>query len=510
MYQYIIFCALVLYLFHTLVYHKYNWPSYVRMINKIPGPKGVLFFGSTLKYYRLKHEELLPDMLKDLKTWGPTFRYWYSGVAVVIVSDIDDIQTILTSRQSYRKGIIYKNIKPWLGTGLLISTGQKWHTMRKIITPTFHFSILQEYVHVFNKNTKIMVKLLEECDKEDCDLNGFITYCALDSICETSMGTFLNSQRTKAESEYVQAIFGIGKIIVERMFSPFLFSDRNFKMSSLGREQAKLLKILHGFTSKIIEEKKQAFEKTETEERDPDQPKKISFLEMLLEKQKTHFFSDTDIREEVDTFLMAGHDTTAAALTWAFFELGHRHDIQDKVYEEMRRIFGDSDRSPTYQDLMEMSYLKRVLQETLRIYPSVPVISRKFDSDIQLKNYVVPARTEMVLVIYSIHRNPDIYPDPEKFDPDRFLPEESEKRHTFAYVPFSAGQRNCVGQKYAMLQMLVLASSILRRYKIISLDDRESVKPLPDVILRPNKKLKWRIIPRNSIDKNENTLNSNF
>lgn len=141
-----------------------------------------------------------------------------------------------------------------------------------------------------------------------------------------------------------------------------------------------------------------------------------------------------------------GHDTTAAALTWSLFELGHHPEVQEHVYEELQKIFGDSDRPPTYQDLMDMTYLKRVVQEALRLYPSVPVISRRFETDMHLREYVVPAHTEIVLVLYHIHRNPDIFPEPEKFDPDRFLPEAVEKRHPFAYIPFSAGQRNCVGE----------------------------------------------------------------
>lgn len=503
MYQFLVLCLILVIIFHIFIFHKYNSPKYVKAINKIPGPEDLIYFGSTLRFYKLKHEEMLPDMLNDLKIYGSTFRYWYSGVAVVVVSDIEDIQTVLGSRLNYTKGIMYKNIIPWLGTGLLTSAGHKWRTMRKIITPTFHFSILQGYVGIFNRNTEIMMDLIKNHkNKKDCDLTNFVTYCALDNVCETAMGTCINSQITGGDSEYVRAIFRIGKIVVERMFSPVLFTDHNFWLSSLGREQTKLLKVLHGFTSKIIQDRKKimsvsAREEKKEEEETNEYSKKKSFLEMLLEKQESNSISDRDIREEVDTFLMAGHDTTAAALTWAFFELGHHHDAQEKCYEEMQKIFGDSDRDPTYQDLMEMSYLKRVLQETLRLYPSVPVISRKFNIDVQLKNYLVPANTEMVLVLYSIHRNPHFYPNPEAFDPDRFLPEVSEKRHPFAYVPFSAGQRNCVGQKFAMIQMLVIASSILRRYKIESLDPRESIKAVPEVILRPSKKLRWRLTERN-------------
>ncbi|KAK6635661.1 hypothetical protein RUM44_000915 [Polyplax serrata] len=433
-------------------------------------------------------------------------RYWFMGIPVVLISDVDDVKKVLSCVSTQEKGILYDNLKPWLGTGLLTSNGEKWKSMRKIITPTFHFSILREYIPIFSKNAKIMLSLVDKCgDPKSCELTGFVTYCALDSISETSMGREINSQVTKSENEYVRAIFRMGQIVVERLFSPFLYSDFVFRMTPLGREMFNVIRILHGVTSKLIEDrKKQQQQQRESSVSESNAPvnleepakKQTPFLDLLIEKQKIFKFSDTELRHEVDTILMAGHDTTSTALNWCFFELGHHESIQNKVHDELQRIFEGSQRDPTHQDLMKMEYLKRVLQETLRLYPSAPVISRKFDVDIQLKNYNVPAKTEVILLLYHIHRNPDIFPQPEVFDPDRFLPEVVNKRNSFAYIPFSAGPRNCIGQKYAMMQMLVLSSYVLRKYKIKTLTPRESVRPVPDVILRPNVQFRWQLTPR--------------
>ncbi|KAL0265509.1 UNVERIFIED_CONTAM: hypothetical protein PYX00_011036 [Menopon gallinae] len=346
----------------------------------------------------------------------------------------------------------------------------------------------------------------QEIGKNECDLARYVTHCALDNICETAMGISVNSLTSGANSKYVQSIFRMGKIVVNRMFNPILYTDASFMLSPLGWEHSKILKTLHGFTSKVIKEKKEIQTRKRAMANSLDTIKedansvgvveRKSFLEMLLESQAAHSLTEQGIREEVDTFMFEGHDTTAASVVFALFELGHHPDIQERVYNEMREIFGDSDRMPTYQDLMQMSYLKRVIQEILRLYPSVPVISRKFDVDFRIRDYVIPANTELVLVLYYIHRNPDIFPDPDNFDPDRFLPDISEKRHPFAYVPFSAGQRNCIGQKFAMLEELVILSSILRKYTILSLSDRASMKVVPEMILRPSDVLRWRIEKR--------------
>ncbi|EEB17116.1 cytochrome P450, putative [Pediculus humanus corporis] len=505
MFESLIILFILIFIFHLFIYHEYHLPKYVNLINKIPGPVSHSYFGSSLKFYRLKHEEILYDLIEGFKKWGPTYRLWYSGVAVVFVSDLEDVQTILSSREANAKGMLYRNILPWLGCGLLTSCGEKWQKMRKIITPAFHFTVLCDYIEIFNKNTKIMLDVLKKKKDDDegkkCDLSKYLTRCTLDNICETAMGTSINALRTGSESKYVKAIFRMGQIVVERMFSPLHFTNMSFMFSLKGLEHSRLLKILHGFTYEIINEKMMNLIKEKSggrvEKKTGNVYKtKSSFLDILLENQKIHCLSFEDIRQEVDTFMFEGHDTTAASLTWTLFELGHHPEVQERCYSELIEIFGDSNELPSYNDLMKMNYLKRVIQETLRLYPSVPVISRKFKVDMQLNDYLVPANTEIILILYAIQRNEKIFKNPDKFDPDRFLQEEIIKRHAFAYVPFSAGQRNCIGQKFAMLEELVVLSSIIRNFKIESLNDRNSIRVVPEMILRPHQNLKFKLIKR--------------
>ncbi|KAJ4450149.1 Cytochrome P450 4C1 [Periplaneta americana] len=225
--------------------------------------------------------------------------------------------------------------------------------------------------------------------------------------------------------------------------------------------------------------------------------KRPTFLDLLIEmSEKEGLLTDADIREEVDTFMFEGHDTTSVAISWTLYLLGCHPEIQDKVVEELHNIFGDSDREAFYEDLQKMTYLEQVIKETLRLYPSVPGFSRILDVDTKIKNYTIPAGTCTPIFPFLIHRNSKVFPNPEEFNPDNFLPEKVRSRHPFSYIPFSAGPRNCIGQKFAMFEEKVVLSSVLRKLKVESLDKREDVPILLDMILRPKYGLRLKIYPR--------------
>lgn len=183
---------------------------------------------------------------------------------------------------------------------------------------------------------------------------------------------------------------------------------------------------------------------------------------------------------------MQGHDTTAAGSSFVLCLLGIHTKIQEKVYEEIKTIFGDSDRPVTFNDTLEMKYLERVIMETLRMYPPVPIIARKLNQDVQLssENYVLPKGTTVVIATYKMHRRADLFPNPEVFNPDNFLPENTSTRHYYSYVPFSAGPRSCVGRKYAMLKLKILLTTILRNYRIKSNLTEKDFRLQADIILK--------------------------
>ena len=166
-------------------------------------------------------------------------------------------------------------------------------------------------------------------------------------------------------------------------------------------------------------------------------------LDTLLVAEAKGQIDAEGIREEVDTFMFEGHDTTATGLLFIFFLLGQHKDVQQRVYEEIKSLVDASGGEPlSTADFNSMNYTDRVIRESMRLYPPVPFISRDLTEDVQLASgHTVPKGTQCHLHIYDLHRDPEQFPDPEVFDPDRFLPEECEKRHPFAYIPFSAGRR---------------------------------------------------------------------
>lgn len=303
------------------------------------------------------------------------------------------------------------------------------------------------------------------------------------------------SKKTQGQSgfDYAMAVMKMCDILHARHRSLLLRANWIFNLTNLAKEQIKLLNTIHGLTMKVIRSKKNAFKlgargslaqtdihtiekpngvgnggdtsveglsfgqssglkddlDVEQEIDDIGEKKRLAFLDLLLESAENGaLISDKEIKEQVDTIMFEGHDTTAAASSFFLSLMGIHKDIQEKVYQEMHDIFGDSDRPATFQDTLEMKYLERCLMETLRLFPPVPLIARELKQNLQLSTgkYTVPAGATVVITTYLLHRDPKIYPNPSKFDPDNFLPERQANRHYYAFIPFSAGPRSCVGE----------------------------------------------------------------
>ena len=176
--------------------------------------------------------------------------------------------------------------------------------------------------------------------------------------------------------------------------------------------------------------------------------------------------------------------------------LANLQDIQVQVLEEILSVVGPT-KVPTYDDLQELRYTERCIKETLRLFPSVPFISRITGEEFRTRTgHTIPAETVIHVHIFDVHHNDKLYPDPLKFDPDRFLPENVSARHPFAYIPFSAGPRNCIGQRFALLELKAALCGILRNFRLEKVDDMYEVEFKADLVLRPIKDVKVKILAR--------------
>jgi cytochrome P450 family 4 len=527
------------------VYWRLSRRNLYKYAAKLPGPKGLPMIGNALEFLGTSHM-IFKNVIEKGKDYNEVIKIWIGPKLLVFLVDPKDIELVLGSHVYIDKAPEYRFFKPWLGNGLLISTGTKWRSHRRLIAPTFHLNVLKSFIDLFNENSRLTVKKMSKEGKKTFDAHDYMSECTVEILLETAMGV---SKKTQDQSgyDYAMAVMKMCDILHLRHTKIWLYADWMFNLTKHAKNQEKLLDTIHGLTKKVIKNKKVAFSKgargslattsiktddikqhdnksttvveglsfgqsaglkddldVDVDDNDIGEKKRLAFLDLLLESAENGaVISDEEIKEQVDTIMFEGHDTTAAASSFFLSLMGIHQHIQDKVVEELDQIFGNSDRAATFQDTLEMKYLERCLMETLRMYPPVPVIARQLKENLKLAtgDYVVPSGATVVIATYKLHRLEHIYPNPDKFDPDNFLPERQANRHYYAFIPFSAGPRSCVGRKYAMLKLKIILSTILRNYRVYSDLSEEDFKLQADIILKREEGFQIRLEPRKRMAK---------
>lgn len=476
----------------------------------LPGPRPNFLFGNA--WNLPTHSE---GMLKQVLKWANDYTsegfycLWLGpGHPYLLTFKPELAEVILNSSKHTTKSADYWFLSPWLGTGLLLSDGSKWRMRRKLITPTFHFRILNDFIKVFEEQAKILVSRLQgKVNHGVFNIMPYISLCTLDIICITSMDSSPNAQEN-SNSPYVNAVLRITGLIHKRHRSPWLWNDVLYSWTPSGREHDECLQIIHGFTNKVIDERiaERAAKKTHSQEQKQEDDaeesefrkrKFLAFLDLLLDAYDNGEISREGIREEVDTFMFEGHDTTAAGITWALYCLGRNPAIQKRVQEEVDLFFEQRPDTLTVDDFKELRYLDCVIKEALRLFPSVPHFARTTSEDCYLDEYFVPKGSTVGVSPIALHRNPEVWPAPLQFDPDRFLPEKSPERHPFAFIPFSAGPRNCIGQRFALLEEKIVLSYLMRSFSVASKQTFDELLPCGELITRPKDGIFVTLVERN-------------
>ncbi|XP_005186325.3 cytochrome P450 4e2 [Musca domestica] len=466
-----------------IVYKEQFYARKRRKIAHTQGPKMLPFIGNAHQLGKTPHD-ILNFMFDNFYKYNHhNFRVWIGYYLNIFVTEPQDVEFILSSSSLIKKSDIYEMTFDWLGDGLLTGSGPKWHKHRKIITPAFHFKILQDFHEVMNKTSNKFMEKLREASKGDniFDFQNMVNYFTLDVICDTAMGVSINAM-DNPHTEFAKAVEYICANINMRAFHPLKRSKLTYQFFPEYQDYCKAVKTLKDFTFDVIEKRiklHRAQEENKTLDSGHDEFSKPrrAFLDTLLSARvDDRPFTTQELYEEVSTFIFAGHDTTSSAISFVIYLLSRHLAVQAKVFEEQQRIMGEHmKRDATFQEIADMKYLDMVLKETLRLYPSVPMVGRHTEKEYNMNGKLIPEDTSLNIFIMSLGYNEHNFPDPYRFDPERFA-DGTEAHKPFELVPFSAGLRNCIGQKFAQLEIKTVISKIIRNFQILPAIDELASK----------------------------------
>ncbi|KYQ58522.1 putative cytochrome P450 4aa1 [Trachymyrmex zeteki] len=418
------------FVFLIVIYVIYALKNYVRILRFIftlDGPKTVPIIGNSNIFFE---ENLIQRMTNEAQSYGRVFRIWLTVLPYVMLVEPEDIQVVLSSMKHTHKIFFYKLLDNFLGKGLITQNVEQWKVHRRILQPIFHRQVLEKFIGIFSECADRLVDNLLEKDGKDINITVFINNSVYDILNETILGTPANQGKNDSEDDP----FRKGQVMMPYRFArPWLLIDWLYRLTAAGKSEEQ-------------------------------QPRDLRIFE-----------KEWDIIEECCTFMLAGQDSVGTATAITLFLLANNPKWQERCVAELHEIFSDDTRSPTMQDFKKMTCLDMCIKESLRLYPSVPFVGRTLGEDVKLGKYIIPAGCGVFIAPYCTHRLSHHFPDPHDFKPERFSSENSEGRHPYAYIPFSAGPRNCIGYKFAMLEIKSVVSAILRKYRLESTLGKEKV-----------------------------------
>lgn len=371
-------------------------------------------------------------------------------------------------------------LRQWNGDGVLITEGETWLRHRRILQPAFHVRRFEAYARAVVEATESQFAAVAG-RVTTLDFEVAMTELTTAVICRTMFGSDLGD----GLAEMRRAVQVLSKVALEEMFQPFTWPDWLPLPGKAEKRWAMTLidRTVRGF----IQKRRNA---------GGDEGDLLSMLLLAADDAGDgRRLTDEQARDQCVTILLAGHDTTAAGLTWLGWVLATHPDIAERLSAEIDEVLGD--RPPTFADLPRLGAVERAVKESLRLYPpAVAVFARKAVQDVEIGGWTVPKNAVVRLMTYITHHDPRWYPAPERFDPDRFLPERFATLPACAYVPFGAGPRVCLGQSFAMMEMTLIATQLLQRYRLTPADGQTTPALNPSMSLRPIGGMRLTLTPR--------------
>ncbi|XP_041563184.1 cytochrome P450 4p1 [Drosophila elegans] len=468
-----------------------------------PTPKGRTIFANNFDLYGRDHAGVFQHSRDRAAKMGTSYLEYGVGTSIYNIIDADNAENVLNHPNLITKGLVYNFLHPFLRTGLLTSTGKKWHARRKMLTPTFHFNILNQFQEIFKTESQKFLQQFKGHDEVTISLQDVIPRFTLNSICETAMGVKLDEMAEKGD-RYRENFSQIEECFIRRLSNPLLWGDSLFNMFA-AKDYASALDVVHGFSSEIIAKRRVLLEgelgnRRTTQTADDDvfiTKKRFAMLDTLICAEKDGLIDHIGICEEVDTLMFEGYDTTSIGLIFGLMNMSLNPDKQEMCFQEIQEHIEDDLSNLDVGQLNKLKYLEYFMKETMRLHPSVPIMGRQTTQETELANgLILPKGSQITIHVFDIHRNAKYWDSPEEFRPERFLPENSQNRHTYAYIPFSAGQRNCIGQKYAMQEMKTLMVVLLKQFKILAAMDPKDIVFNTGITLRTQNKIHVKLVRR--------------
>ena len=371
-------------------------------------------------------------MSRQFKEFGNIYKASIYGTSAYVITDPRYAHHVLVQNwQNYVKGQIIKRVGFLLGNGIMVSEGELWKKQRRMVQTAFHR-------HSIGALTRLMttanVALLEKWQRsaehnESVNVTRDVSSMVLKVV--------------------LVSIFGVDYARVKPHFN--IFSEepaRNLEFAHLFRSLGRII-------LDVVSERRQ------------EQSTSADILGMLMaarDPQGSQVMSDRRLINEVMTLIVAGHETTASTLNWTWYLISQHPDVEEKLANELRGLPGSG--FPELDDLPKFPYARQILEECLRLYPAGWLMTRKALKDDQLGDYFVPAGTEIYVSPYFIQRHPDLWDDPDRFNPGRFAPDQSQDRHRLAMLPFSAGPRNCIGEFLARIEMQIHLMMVAKQLRL--------------------------------------------
>jgi cytochrome P450 len=430
------------------------------MLLRPPGPKSHFLIGNMPLASR--------NPLAVFSCWagefGDIFYYRAGWIHVYFLNHPELIEFVLVrNHQNFLKDRVIRNSRWFFGDGLLTSEGEQWKRQRRFSQPAFHRERIALYASVMTNYAEQMLSFWQ--DGTVIDAHQEMMKLTLRIVVRALFGV---------EAEEAEEISRSLNVMMRNSTGARLLLPPFFRRLPLPQmfEFRRAVSKLDGTVYRIIDLRRR---------NERDSGDLLSVLMEARDEDGSHM-DDKQLRDEVMTFLLAGHETTALALSWAWHLLSQDSQVENKLHRELDRVLAG--RIPTVSDLSSLTYTEGVIKESMRLYPPAWSVARTVIKDFELGGYCIPAGASVVMSQWIMHRDPRFFSDPEKFDPDRWSNENIQKLPKFAYFPFGGGPRQCIGASFAMMEAVLLLATIAGQFQLGKVEGQPIV-PVPSFTLRP-------------------------